>query len=674
MEGKGNCSDKEIDEIIAENARRMAALHTDWDPLTGRNSTGERTLWRGCYVPPSMLGDPRLRHLLGAKGNLSPDEETLIDRVRIEHDFAYWAAKYAWIKPKRGGDDVNFVLNYAQRKLVNALEAMRTAGKPIRLVLLKARQWGGSTCCQIYMAWLQLVHKIGLNSLIIAHQGAATSEIKDMFDRLILNYPRQLLYEPGEDVDEKAKVLTSVGNTRCISRVPRRKCKIKLGTAERPDSCRGGDYSLVHLSEVGMWRATRFRKPEDIVRSACSGVLYEPLTMVVYESTANGIGNFFHREYSDACQVPDCQFKPLFVAWHEIEQNTAPFASPSQMRDFAKRLYDSRHNAEVSDSRHDSGQYNWWLWQQGATLEGIRWYLMERSKHMLHESMAAECPTDDIEAFANSGANVFNRYDVEALRSGCKPPLIVGEICSPAGQAAVSDPFLRPAAGGLLHIWDDADRKCNLLDRYVVVVDIGGESPRSDWSVIAVFDREPMLRNEPIRIVAQWRGHPRMTPLGWNAARIAAYYNNALLVIESNTVETRDPDRDVTGYVAPYLFMQLDRKYHNIYKRRMLSGHASAASYETHYGFHTNTQTKPIVIETLKDAVINRLWIERDEQCLNELLMYERRPNNSYGALPGCHDDLLMTRAIGMYICCQHLPPPQAPANFSAINSVPQAF
>lgn len=664
----------EIDEILAENARRMARLNEDWDPLTGRNSTGRRVLWRGLYVPDDMPEDYRLKSMSDTDCPVSDAEERHIDRVRIEYDFPYWAARHVWIKPKRGGEDVNFVLNYAQRKLVEALEAMRTAGQPIRLVLLKARQWGGSTCCQIYMAWLQLVHKTGLNSLIIAHQATATSEIKDMFDRLILNYPRHLLYAEGEKVDDKAKVLTSVGNTRSISRVPQRKCKIKLGTAERPDSCRGGDYSLVHLSEVGMWRSTRYKKPEDIVRSACSGVLYEPLTMVVYESTANGIGNFFHREYSDACQVENCQFKPLFVAWYEIEQNSVPFGSAGERRDFARLLHQARNDTEVPDSRHDSGQYNWWLWQQGATLEGIRWYLLERSKHTLHESMASECPTDDIEAFANSGANVFNRYDVEAMRHTCRPPGIIGEILSPDGPESVGAPYLQVAAGGQLHIWDDVDKTVDLVNRYVVVVDIGGESPRSDWSVIAVFDREPMLRGEAIRIVAQWRGHPRMTPLGWNAARIAAYYNHALLVIESNTVETRDPDRDVTGYVAPYLFMQIDREYRNLYKRRAGNGATPETGYELHYGFHTNTQTKPLVIEALKDAVINKAWVERDEECLNELLVYERRPNNSYGALPGCHDDLLMTRAIGLYICYRRLPPPQRPADFTHVNNVPLAF
>ena len=35
------------------------------------------------------------------------------------------------------------------------------------MVVLKARQWGGSTLTQLYIAWLQLLHKKGLNSLIV---------------------------------------------------------------------------------------------------------------------------------------------------------------------------------------------------------------------------------------------------------------------------------------------------------------------------------------------------------------------------------------------------------------------------------------------------------------------------------------------------------------------------
>ena len=126
-------------------------------------------------------------------------------------------------------------------------------GKPIRLILLKARQWGGSTAIQIYMAWLQLVHEVGLNSLIIAHQGTGSDEIKDMFDRMIKSYPVEMLHELGDAYAPNEPKMVGVGKSGNIFRVPQRNCKIKIGTAERPNSCRGGDYNLVHLSEVALY-------------------------------------------------------------------------------------------------------------------------------------------------------------------------------------------------------------------------------------------------------------------------------------------------------------------------------------------------------------------------------------------------------------------------------------
>ena len=53
------------------------------------------------------------------------------------------------------------------------------------------------------------------------------------------------------------------------------------------------------------------------------------------------------------------------------------------------------------------------------------------------------------------------------------------------------------------------------------------------------------------------------------------------------------------------------------------------------------------------------MYVERDEDCLDEYLTYECRQNGSYGALPGRHDDLLMTRAIGLHICCCEMPLPR---------------
>ena len=36
---------------------------------------------------------------------------------------------------------------------------------------------------------------------------------------------------------------------------------------------------------------------------------------------------------------------------------------------------------------------------------------------------------------------------------------------------------------------------------------------------------------------------------------------------------------------------------------------------------------------------------------MDEYLCYEKKPNGAFGAIVGKHDDLLMTRAIGLHIC-----------------------
>ena len=77
------------------------------------------------------------------------------------------------------------------------------------------------------------------------------------------------------------------------------------------------------------------------------------------------------------------------------------------------------------------------------------------------------------------------------------------------------------------------------------------------------------------------------------------------------------------------------------------------------YGFHTNMATKPMVISTLIAAVRDGLYIERDTAAISEFLTYEQKENGSYGALQGHHDDILMTRAIGLHICFHEMSMPR---------------
>lgn len=636
-------------EILEENERRRAEIGRIFDPLSGEGSTGER------FETRHPVTAAKIRLPVSMKGmSLNKDN---YEEERCRHDFPYWAAKYVYVKRKGGGDDVPFVLNRPQRKFVEKLEEMRLGSKPIRLILLKARQWGGSTCSQLYMAWLQLMHQRGLNSLIIAHQGVASDEIKDMFDRMLESYPLEMLYG-GDDAScgkRDQKKMEAVGRSRAIYRVGGRNCKIKIGTAERPDSCRGGDYNLVHCSEVGIWRKTDGKSPEDILRSACSGVLLTPMTMIVYESTANGTGNFFHREY-EAAKRGISQFSPLFISWFDIDQYSIPFSSDDEKEKFAAALLAGRYSKVASSNREQPGEYLWWLWEKGATLEAIHWYKSERSKYSEHGLMAAEYPSDDVEAFVHSGSRVFDKYKVEALRPGCEDARFIGEI--------EESGFIALQSGGW-RVWKmPAEDYRNVDSRYVAVVDVGGRSAKADWSVIVVFDRMPLAYGEYPEVVAQWRGHEDFDLLTERAAKAAGFYQDALLVIESNTLETHDRDRDIDGDQSSFILNRLRDSYPNLYARPS-SEEAVVRGLPARYGFHTNIATKPMIIASLVKVIREGLYVERDQACLDEYLSYERRQNGSYGAIAGCHDDLLMTRAIGLHIIFHELDIPVKPLPYT---------
>ena len=92
------------------------------------------------------------------------------------------------------------VLNVPQRRVLAVLEQQRLAGEPLRLVLLKARQWGGSTLVQIYMAWIQLVLKTNWNSLICGHLRQTSAALKGMYTRALRNYPKHLARDGNRPV------------------------------------------------------------------------------------------------------------------------------------------------------------------------------------------------------------------------------------------------------------------------------------------------------------------------------------------------------------------------------------------------------------------------------------------------------------------------------------------
>lgn len=311
---------------------------------------------------------------------------------RYREDFELWCRECVQVFDKQTGLPVPFMLNAPQRRVLGIMERQRRAGKPVRLIMLKARQWGGSTLVQMYMAWMQLVRRKGWNSLICCHLKDAAANIRGMYGLMLEQYPfalKEAGMQAAEDENrpkdwrervEKAWRLTPFEKSQNISRLPARECRVTLASSLSPNSLRGSSYHMAHLSEVAFWGDGDQEVGEQIVRSVAGSILRLPETLIVMESTADGTDNYFHDEWERACRG-ESDKEPVFVPWHEIELYRTPVADPVK---FAA----------------SAGDYERELLRHGVSAEAVAWYREKRKEYGSQEQMMAEFPSTPEEAFS----------------------------------------------------------------------------------------------------------------------------------------------------------------------------------------------------------------------------------------------------------------------------------
>lgn len=623
-----------IREILAENSRRRQALDRPYDPITGLGCCGDRTTVAGpclggnvCHLPRTMLDDPRYPL---AKSNLEAWQ-----RLRFSHDFEYWCAVAVHIKDKMDGRERPFVLNAPQRRVASVLEAQRLAGKPIRIIMLKARQWGGSTLVQMYMAWIQTCHRRNWHSLICAHVKDTAVQIRGMYTRMLQLYPHPLwdgdADSRGNPIPPGLQSYQGALNTRVIAG---RGCRVTIGSSESQEAVRGADFAMAHLSEAAFWGDSTRRSPDDFIRAISGAIALAPLTLVAVESTANGVGNWFHREWKRSeAGLGDKQ--AVFVPWYEIEIYRAPLpADPAEV-------------VKAMDA------YAWSLWERGCTLEMIWWYICKRREYPHDYQMHAEYPTTPDEAFSSVASPVFDPVAVERMRSAADTSAVPlqGEVygLAPFGEMSIVKPMFHPGSAGSFQAYRLPQAGVPMLNRYVVGVDVGGRSASSDYSVIVVIDRLPAAGGKPVEVVAQWRGHIDHDILAWKAAAIARFYCDALLVVESNTLETEAARAGVSASDAGlFVLSRIAEVYPNVYTREIYD-EASRRPLRK-LGFHTNRATKAMLVANLVAMVRDAAYIDPFPGAVNELATYEARPNGTYAARAGCNDDMLMARALALLV------------------------
>lgn len=607
--------------IASENIRRLEALKDNYDPLRGIGAHGDRvevcTPVPGmgvARVPRAMLDDPKYAVATG---------ELQWRTLRCRYDFEYWCATCVRIKPKDDYRNKPFILNRGQRKVLAVLEEDRLADRPIRIIVLKARQWGCSTLIQSYMAWIQMCLRPNWSSLICCHNKDSAVNIRRLYTNLVRDYPADM-WDGGEDGETKLQFKPFEGSTN-VREIAGRGCRVAVSSSEAQDSIRGYDIAMAHLSETAYWRETATLSPNDLIRSVSGSVALIPYSLIAMESTANGIGNYFYEEWQRA-KAGESDKRPVFVAWFEVEMNTLPLqVSPVE---FAASL----------------SQRELALWNKGCTLQQINWYREKARSDRDLRKLYAEYPSDDIEAFGATDTGIFDQGDIERMLRHCRKP--------DERYKVVADSFV-PHPEGEFEVWETPRTRSD----YVVAVDVGGRTDSSDWSVIAVMRVCDEVCSDCHSIVAQWRGHVDHDILVDIARVIATQYNEALLIIESNTLESDNAAGDSRG---SYVLRRLSETYSNLYRRRSAEDSSGTATWRV--GFHTNRATKGLLVDGLIKAVREGEYCERSAAACYELAVYTRHRGGNYGAKKGYHDDMLMTRALALQAIYEHPSPSDIPS------------
>lgn len=637
-----------LDALLAENDRRRAAFEAPYDPLRGIGCFGERfslpTDAGPVYLPLAMRADAEagpfvdrieaaggLHRIRGAYG-LSPQQVQAVGaalvRHRCRHDPEFWFAVAVRIKTKAGGV-VPFVLTPPQRTLLAALLAPFLAGEPVRLILVKARQWGGSTLTQLFMAWVQQMRRRGWNAAIVADVQAQAAHIRGMYRTLARHYPAAL----------GTVTLAPYEGQTTVKYVPERDAIVGVASTQNPDAVRSFTYHMLHLSEVGLWGSTPHQSADDLAQSLEGGLVGGAETIAVKESTAKGVGNYFHREWQAAVKG-ESAYRPLFVPWHAIPEYQLAL-STEERTGLARSLT----------------AYEQFLWGEGATLEAIAWYrakLRSMPAGQAEWRMKAEFPTTADEAFQSSGRRVFAPAYVQKARRSCRPPILRADVMGAAqkGPSALQTvQLVRNDAAGALSVWALPGAPVAGLDlaahriarRYVAFLDIGGRTDAADWHVLTVLDRAGMLVGDGPEVVAEWRCHRDQDLAAWEAAQVCTLYENATLAVEINSLKRGEEDSSLT------VLDEIGEHYAALWARPSgpdaVVGHAPRR-----FGFATNASTKPLIVDTLNAALRDGGYTERAAEACDEMDYYEIDERGRMNAREGQHDDRVISRAGAVWL------------------------
>jgi hypothetical protein len=496
----------------------------------------------------------------------------------------------------KNGAVIPFVLNPAQQKLYSVIQTQRTAHKPVRIIILKARQLGFSTLTEA-LIFHQSATREGVKSYVVAHTDESTSNLFGMTKIYYENLPEQI--RPMKKASNAQEILfeNPTRDPEEKKNRPGLRSRIRCQTAGGKGVARSSTLTNVHLSEYAFWPGDK----EATLLGIMQAVPNLPKTMVIIESTANGFDAFKSRW--DAAVAGETDFIPVFFAWYE---------NPEYRMAVPKDTTWTSSELEIQKRYQlDDEQLAWRRWCIRNNCSGNE------------DQFKQEYPSCPDEAFLSSGSPVFDSEIIIKRRGEVSEPIKRGEFEFDYDGLAIKNIRFKETQSGPVSIYVEPKP----LYPYVIGGDTAGEG--SDFFTGQVLDNTTGKQTAVLRHQFDEDLYARqMYCLG-------RYYNDALIGIEANYSTYPNKELERLRYPRLYVRQAEDTFTHKV---------------RDSFGFMTTSVTRPVIIAALVEIMRDTPDLVCDFATLGEMLTFVYSEHRRPEAMSGEHDDLVMALAIAHYI------------------------
>lgn len=498
---------------------------------------------------------------------------------------------------------VPFFFNEVQEDFIKQLETLGT-NKPF--FVLKGRQQGFTSVITAIQLSYAIVRK-NFSGFTMADRSDNTQAIfndkaRVVYDRL----PSEL--KPSEKFNSRNEMFFDKLNSSW-----------RIATATDQVG-RSRTLNFVHFSEVAFYECDLASLQAGIGEAITAGAIQ------VYETTANGFNQAKDLWDSETCHN-------LFYEW---------WRSP-EYRSTEYEYLETDDPWLIERKRL--------LEEKGCDKEQITWYCKKYDSYLDKNTIKQEYPITPVEAFVSSGDCVFDKEAINNQLARCASlqgarkgyftykkeaiPLTNSEGTMVDVEWKIKDIKFVESKDGYITIHEEPKVKKNRdgIVTHKAPYAIGGDTAGTGKDY---FTGKVVCNLDGKTVATLHKQYIDEDLYAEQMYCLGMYFHEALIGIEINY--SRQPTR----------ILQKKYNYPNLYMRERLDGASDKPIMD--YGFETTSRTKPIIIGELVETMRNAPWCEVDVPTLKEMTTFVKKENGKLEAIDGCHDDLVMAKAIAHFI------------------------